>query len=105
MISRAFFLAVPCAALLAHGGQIAQPAFTWVKRSLLPGSPPSPRLGYEGACRLDSAHHLVIRYGGHNPGGGGEQNAEVRTFDLPSAPWTLKEPKKFYESFVAVWHQ
>ena len=33
-----------------------------------------------------------MRYGGHNQGGGGEQGAEVWTFDLATAKWTLKEP-------------
>jgi hypothetical protein len=33
-----------------------------------------------------------VRYGGHNQGGGGEQGAEVWTFDLASAKWALQEP-------------
>ena len=69
-----------------------QPANTWVKRSPLPDGPVSPRLGYEGACVWDSRQQLVVRYGGHNQGGGGEQGAEVWTFDPQSAKWTLKEP-------------
>ena len=69
-----------------------QPANTWIKRSPLPDGPVSPRLGYEGACVWDSHHQLVIRYGGHNQGGGGEQGAEVWTFDPHTAKWTLKEP-------------
>ena len=40
----------------------------------------------------DSRHRLLVRYGGHNQGGGGEQGAEVWTFDPPTAKWTLKEP-------------
>lgn len=52
----------------------------------------SPRLGYEGACVWDRRNQLLVRYGGHNQGGGGEQGAEVWTFDLGSAKWTLKEP-------------
>ena len=36
----------------------------------------SPRLGYEGACVWDSHRRLLVRYGGHNQGGGGEQGAE-----------------------------
>ena len=70
----------------------AQPANTWIKRSPSPDRPVSPRLGYEGACVWDSQHQMVVRYGGHNQGGGGEQGAEVWTFDLQSARWTLKEP-------------
>ncbi len=64
----------------------------WVKRSPLPDAPTSPRMGYEGACVWDSQRELVIRYGGHNQGGGGEQGAEVWTFDPRTAQWTLKEP-------------
>ena len=71
---------------------LAQATNTWVKRSPLPGSPPSPRLGYEGACAWDSTHQRLIRYGGHNQGGGGEQHAEVWTFDPVTARWTLHEP-------------
>ncbi len=52
---------------------LSQEPNTWVKRSPLPGGPPSPRLGYEGACVWDTKHHLLIRYGGHNQGGGGAQ--------------------------------
>jgi hypothetical protein len=68
------------------------PTNTWVKRSPLPEAPVSPRLGYEGACVWDSRHHVLIRYGGHNQGGGGEQGAEVWTFDVATARWTLHEP-------------
>jgi len=72
--------------------EFTQPANTWVKRSPLVDTPPSPRLGYEGACVWDSKHHVVIRYAGHNQGGGGEQHSEVWTFDPITAEWTLKEP-------------
>jgi hypothetical protein len=68
------------------------PANTWVKLSPLVDTPPSPRLGYEGACVWDSRHKLLIRYGGHNQGGGGEQNSEMWTFEPRSARWTLLEP-------------
>jgi hypothetical protein len=71
---------------------IAQPAGTWVKRSPLDGTPVSPRLGYEGACVWDSVHRVMIRYGGHNQGGGGEQGSEIWLFDPLSARWTLKLP-------------
>ena len=73
-------------------GTIDQPVNTWVKRSPLEGAPVSPRMGYEGACVWDSRHKLLVRYGGHNQGGGGEQGAEVWTFDPFTAKWTLKEP-------------
>jgi hypothetical protein len=70
----------------------SQPANTWVKRSPLAGTPVSPRMGYEGACVWDARHQLLVRYGGHNQGGGGEQGAEVWTFDPKTAVWALKEP-------------
>ena len=70
----------------------AQPANVWVKRTPLADAPVSPRLGYEGACVWDRRQQLLVRYGGHNQGGGGEQGAEVWTFDLATAKWTLKEP-------------
>lgn len=69
-----------------------QPANTWIKRTPLAGTPVSPRLGYEGACVWDRKNQMLVRYGGHNQGGGGEQGAEVWTFDLATAKWTLKEP-------------
>ncbi len=68
------------------------PTNSWVKLSPLANTPPSPRLGYEGACVWDSKHRVMIRYGGHNQGGGGEQNSELWTFDPLTAKWTLKEP-------------
>jgi len=71
---------------------VSQEANTWVKRSPLPDGPVSPRMGYEGACVWDSRHQLLVRYGGHNQGGGGEQGAEVWTFEPLTAKWTLKEP-------------
>lgn len=96
------FAAAAAASLLTLGSSFlcaavpspiaAQAANTWVKRSPLPGGPVSPRLGYEGACVWDSRHQLLVRYGGHNQGAGGEQGAEVWTFDPSTATWTLKEP-------------
>ncbi len=68
------------------------PLGTWVKLSPLKGTPPSPRLGYEGACAWDGKNGVLIRYGGHNQGGGGEQGSEIWTFQPKSAKWTLKEP-------------
>lgn len=68
------------------------PPNSWVKLSPLANTPPSPRLGYEGACVWDSKHRVMIRYGGHNQGGGGEQHSEMWTFDPLTATWTLKEP-------------
>jgi hypothetical protein len=65
---------------------------TWIKRSPLKEAPPSPELGYEGSFGYDANTKLVIRWAGHNQGGGGEQNAETWTFDPVTARWTLKEP-------------
>lgn len=70
----------------------SQPANTWIKQTPLTGGPVSPRLGYEGACVWDSKHQLLVRYGGHNQGGGGEQGAEVWTYNPLSAVWKLLEP-------------
>jgi hypothetical protein len=70
----------------------SQPANTWVKRTPLADTPVSPRMGYEGACVWDARHQLLVRYGGHNQGGGGEQGAEVWTFDPKTSVWALKEP-------------
>src|SRR5688500_17205873 len=70
----------------------SQPVKTWVKRTPLPAAPVSPRLGYEGACVWDSKHRVVIRYGGHNQGGGGEQGSEIWTCEPLAWKWTLKEP-------------
>src|ERR671936_267543 len=69
-----------------------QAANTWVKRSPLKDAPLSPMLGYEGSFGYDPKARLLIRWAGHNQGGGGEQNAETWTFDPVTARWTLKEP-------------
>jgi hypothetical protein len=71
---------------------LEQPPNTWVKRSPLPGGPPSPGLGYECSLVWDSKHRRVIRFAGHNQGGGGEQNAETWVLDPLTAKWELKEP-------------
>lgn len=68
------------------------PVNRWVKLSPLPGGPPSPRLGYEGACVWDTRHRVLLRYGGHNQGGGGEQHAEMWSFDPLTAVWKLHLP-------------
>lgn len=68
------------------------PENSWVKLSPLESTPTSPRLGYEGACLWDNRRMVLIRYGGHNQGGGGEQGAEVWTFDPRTSVWKLMEP-------------
>jgi fibronectin type 3 domain-containing protein len=80
------------AAVLNAAPQLDQEPNSWVKRSPIAGAPVSPRLGYEGACAWDSMHKVLLRYGGHNQGGGGEQGSEIWTFDPFTAKWTLKEP-------------
>jgi hypothetical protein len=76
----------------ASAATLDLPPNTWVKLSPLASTPPSPRLGYEGACVWDSKHRVMIRYGGHNQGGGGEQHSELWTFDPLTAKWALQEP-------------
>ncbi len=78
--------------LLAAPAALDQPPNTWVKRSPLPGGPPSPQMGYESSWGYDPRARVLIRWGGHNQGGGGEQNAETWTFDPITARWTLKQP-------------
>ena len=68
------------------------PANTWVKRTPTATTPPSPRLGYEGDCVWDPKHRVVLRYGGHNQGGGGEQGSEVWVCEPFRGTWTMKEP-------------
>jgi hypothetical protein len=68
------------------------PLNTWVKRSPLADGPPSPGMGYEGSLAWDAKNRRVIRWAGHNQGGGGEQNAETWAFDPLTAKWELKEP-------------
>jgi len=77
---------------LLRAEPLTQPANTWVKRGPLPDGPPSPRLGYEASWAYDPFARLLIRWAGHNPGGGGEQHSETWTFDPVTARWTLKEP-------------
>jgi hypothetical protein len=88
-----------CAALLGSltstcaAADPPHPLMQWVKRHPLPGAArPSPRLGYETAYGYDPVSRLLIRYSGHNQGGGGEQNAETWTYDLDKDAWALKEP-------------
>lgn len=85
------------AALLAVLGVLQDPAAehplnTWVKRTPGASTPPSPRMGYEGDCVWDPVRRVVLRYGGHNQGGGGEQGSEIWTCDPFTGKWTLKEP-------------
>ena len=95
--ARPRFLCLAFALFASFAGQVFSAALdlppnTWVKLTPLTNTPPSPRLGYEGACVWDSRHRTFIRYGGHNQGGGGEQHSELWTFDPLTAKWALKEP-------------
>lgn len=78
----------------AAAAEKPHPLLTWVKRHPRAdaGGKPSPRMGYETSYGYDPLRKLLIRYGGHNQGGGGEQNSEVWTYDLGKDVWTLKEP-------------
>lgn len=71
-----------------------QPANTWVKRSPRTGGPPSPGLGYEAALAYDPGARRVIRWAGHNQGGGGEQNAETWALDPATMKWELMQPNR-----------
>jgi len=97
MLQRLVHLALPAVLFFVPmlpvlwAGTLEQEPNTWVKRSPLPKGPPSPRLGYEATWGYDPKAKLLIRWGGHNQGGGGEQHAETWTFDPVTAIWTLKE--------------
>ena len=67
------------------------PEMTWVKRTPVEGAPPNPRMGYESSYGWDAANGAVIRWGGHNQGGG-EQNAETWHYDPIANTWDLIEP-------------
>lgn len=71
---------------------LAQEPNTWVKRSPMKEGPPSPGLGYETSLGYDPVAKKLIRWGGHNQGGGGEQNAETWVYDLATGAWQHKEP-------------
>ncbi|HOX07211.1 MAG TPA: fibronectin type III domain-containing protein [Planctomycetota bacterium] len=60
---------------------------TWVKRSPVPGGPGSPRLGYEASWDYDPAAGKMIRWGGHDPGGGGPQLTETWAYDVKAGKW------------------
>jgi hypothetical protein len=49
-------------------------------------------MGYEASLVYDPHAGRVIRWAGHNQGGGGEQNAETWTLDPATMRWELKEP-------------
>jgi len=65
------------------------PAMTWIKRTPGAGAPVNPRMGYEASMGWDAANGVVIRWGGHNQGGGGEQNFETWHYDPIRNTWAL----------------
>lgn len=67
------------------------PPMTWIKRTPGAGAPPNPRMGYEASMGWDAANGIVIRWGGHNQGGGGEQNFETWHYDPIRNTWTLSQ--------------
>ncbi|MCG3177949.1 MAG: hypothetical protein BIFFINMI_00272 [Phycisphaerae bacterium] len=71
---------------------VDQGANSWVLRSPLPGGPPSPHMGYESSMCYDPANHRLIRWGGHDPGGGGPQLSETWAYDLDAGTWTFLQP-------------
>ena len=68
------------------------PLRKWIKRTPGPGAPPNPRMGYETSYGWDPARKILVRWGGHNQGGGGEQNAETWHYDPVRNTFDLIEP-------------
>src|SRR5262245_8027396 len=97
-MNRPSIILLLCSAALAllgtAVGTLSQEPNTWVKRSPLPSAPVSPGMGYEASLGWDPAHGRIIRWAGHNQGGGGEQNAETWLFDPLTAQWELREPNR-----------
>lgn len=86
------FLLIASVSLAAEPKPLEQPLNTWVKRSPLKGGPTSPSLAYETSYGYDPVNKLLIRWAGHNQGGGGEQNGETWVFNPVTAEWKIKEP-------------
>jgi len=88
-----FVIAFIASSVVAQQPDPPHPLMNWVKRhpSQAAGKR-SPRMGYETTYGYDSLRKILIRYSGHNQGGGGEQNSEVWTYDLAKDVWQLKEP-------------
>lgn len=84
----------PAPAAPAKPLEEGHPVKKWVKQHPVEGrmKKPSPRMGYETSYGYDLESRLLVRYGGHNQGGGGEQGSDVWTYDLDTDTWTLKEP-------------
>lgn len=91
-LSRGVLLVFGAATSVLAAEPLAQEANTWVKRSPLKGGPPSPGLGYETSLGYDPVAKNLIRWAGHNQGGGGEQNAETWVYDVSAGTWEHKQP-------------
>ncbi|MBY0526867.1 MAG: fibronectin type III domain-containing protein [Gemmataceae bacterium] len=89
------FLLLTGLVVAAETGPLEQKPNTWLKRSPVKDGPLSPGMGYETSMGYDPIAKRVLRWGGHNQGGGGEQNAEMWVFDPVSTKWVLKEPNRF----------
>ena len=87
-------LVLPATAFADSPELLKQEPNTWVKRSPLKDGPPSPGMGYETSLGYDPIRKRVIRWGGHNQGGGGEQNAETWVLDPADMKWELKQPNR-----------
>lgn len=82
---------------MAAETSLPQAANTWVKRSPLADSPPSPGLSYETSLGYDPVARRVIRWGGHAQGGvkgSGEQIAETWTLDPATLKWECQQPNR-----------
>jgi len=82
-------------ALTAAGtAEPAHPTMAWVKQHLKEKSAgrPAPRMGYETSLGYDALRKTLIRYGGHNQGGGGEQNSELVSQPLLPSCVHWREP-------------
>ena len=88
----AALLPLALAAVAADPAPLEQEPNTWVKRSPQKGAPPSPGMGYEASLAYDPVSRRVLRWGGHNQGGGGEQNAELWAYEPATNQWSLIEP-------------
>ncbi len=78
--------------LAAEPKPLEQEPNTWLKRSPVKDGPTSPGMGYEASLGYDPVSRRVLRWGGHNQGGGGEQNGELWAYEPATNKWSLLEP-------------
>lgn len=91
LLSLTLLLLLPVGSPGQEARVLTQGPNTWVKRSPLPGGPPSPVLGYEGSFGYDPVGKKIIRWGGHTQSGGHEQMNETWTYDPFTAEFQLLE--------------